>query len=67
MEFLADVPRGSPEWTWDNPKAAAAEFAATHPEFRLEEPVWRFNEGQVRERVTHWPGAFLRCIEESPR
>jgi cephalosporin hydroxylase len=59
MEFLANVPRGKPEWTWDNHKAAATEFAASHPEFRLEEPVWKFNEAQVRQRVTHWPGACL--------
>ena len=64
MEFLADVPRGKPEWTWDNPKAAATEFSAHHPEFRLEEPVWQFNEGQIRQRVTHWPGAFLRRLKE---
>lgn len=63
MEFLADVPRGKPEWTWDNPKAAALEFASRHPEFRLEEPVWMFNEGQIRQRVTHWPGAYLRRLE----
>ena len=62
MEVLADVPRGKPEWTWDNPKAAAAEFAANHPEFILEEPAWRFNEGKIRERVTLWPGAYLRRV-----
>jgi cephalosporin hydroxylase len=62
MEFLADVPRGKPEWTWDNPKAAAAEFAARRTDFRLEEPVWKFNEGQIRDRVTHWPGAYLRRL-----
>ena len=60
MEFLDDVPRGKPEWRTDNPKAAAAEFAAAHSEFSLEEPAWPFNEGNVRERITHWPGCFLR-------
>jgi cephalosporin hydroxylase len=60
MEFLADVPRGQSAWSWDNPKAAAEEFAQKHHEFVLEEPSWRFNEGDVRERVTHWPGAYLR-------
>jgi cephalosporin hydroxylase len=62
MEFLSDVPRGKPEWSLDNPKAAAAEFAKRHPEYRLEEPAWRFNEGRVTERVTHWPGAYLRRL-----
>jgi len=60
MEFLDDVPRGRPEWRTDNPKAAAAQFAVEHPDFALEEPPWPFNEGRVTERVTHWPGCFLR-------
>jgi cephalosporin hydroxylase len=60
MQFLDDVPRGQPHWTHDNPTAAAAEFAAAHPEFVLEEPPFPFNEGMITERVTHWPGAYLR-------
>jgi cephalosporin hydroxylase len=60
MQILHDVPRGKPEWTHDNPTAAAAEFAAAHPEFALEEPPFPFNEGEIKERVTHWPGAYLR-------
>ncbi len=60
MEFLDDVPRGSPAWKTDNPKAAAADFARRHPEFVLEQPPFAFNEGQITEPVTHWPGAYLR-------
>lgn len=61
MEDLHDVPGGRPEWAYDNPKAAAAEFLADHPEFELEEPPpFPFNEGQVQARVTHWPDAYLR-------
>jgi cephalosporin hydroxylase len=60
MEFLHDVPRGRSEWAWDNPRAAAAEFAKRHPEFALEEPPFAFNESAIRERVTHWPDAYLR-------
>jgi len=62
MEDLSDVPRGRAEWREDNPRAAAADFAARHPEFQLEEPPFPFNEGRVRERVTHWPGAYLRRL-----
>jgi len=62
MEFLADVPRGKPEWKWDNPTAAVTEFETRHPEFRLEEPAFRFNEGYITKRVTHWPAAYLRRI-----
>lgn len=60
MKDVHDVPRGNPEWRWDHPTAAAAEFAARHPEFILEQPAWPFNESPLRANVTHWPGAWLR-------
>lgn len=60
IKDLHDVPRGKPEWVWDNPQAAAVEFASKHPEFTLEEPVWIFNESDLTKPVTHWPGAFLK-------
>ena len=31
MKDLHDVPRGTPNWCWDHPTAAAADFAAKHP------------------------------------
>lgn len=60
MKDLFDVPRGQPEWAWDHPAAAAAEFAARHTEFVLEQPSWPFNESELMENITHWPGAWLR-------
>ncbi|MGI9179353.1 MAG: cephalosporin hydroxylase family protein [Longimicrobiaceae bacterium] len=60
MKDLADVPRGDPKWQWDNPAAAAAEFAAEHPEFVIEQPAWPFNESELTENITHWPNAWLR-------
>ena len=60
MKDLYDVPRGNPEWIWDHPTAAAAEFAEKHPEFVLEQPKWPFRESDLTENVTHWPGAWLR-------
>ena len=60
MQYLDNVPRGKPEWKDDNPTAAAREFAARHAEFELQEPPpFVFNEGEVREHITHWPGAWL--------
>lgn len=60
MKDLYDVPLGKPEWRDDHPTAAAAEFAAKHPEFILEQPAWPFSESTLKKNVTHWPGAYLR-------
>jgi cephalosporin hydroxylase len=62
MQDLFDVPRGKPEWVTDNPSAAAAEFAARHSEFVVEQPLWPFNESELTQNITHWPGAWLRRI-----
>jgi len=62
MKEFNDVPRGNPEWIWDNPNRAAQEFAAETPQFLLEQPPWPFNESKLTENVTHWPGAWLRRL-----
>jgi len=62
MKEFNDVPRGNPEWIWDNPNRAAQEFAAETPQFVLEQPPWPFNESKLTENVTHWPGAWLRRL-----
>jgi cephalosporin hydroxylase len=59
MSLVHDAPRGKPEWVEDNPTVAAAEFARRRTDFVLGEPPFPFNEGEVSERVTHWPGAYL--------
>jgi cephalosporin hydroxylase len=64
MKEVAGAPRTASDWTWNNPLDAAAEFAAAHPEFVLEEPPFPFNEGVVTERVTYWPQGFLRRLAE---
>jgi cephalosporin hydroxylase len=60
MKDVYDVPRGNPEWQFNHPTAAAAEFAARHPEFVLAQPSWVFNESELTENLTHWPGAWLQ-------
>lgn len=59
MKDLYDVPRGKPQWASDNPFSATAEFVSRHPEFALEHPQWPFNESELRNNVTHWPGGWL--------
>ena len=60
MGQLAGAPRTDPDWSWNNPKEAALEFVASHPEFAIEEPPFAFNEGSVCERITYWPSSFIR-------
>lgn len=60
MSELANVPRGQAEWATDNPTQAAKDFAAQHPEFSIEQPVWPFNESALENNITHWPGAWLK-------
>ncbi|MFH1039280.1 MAG: CmcI family methyltransferase [PVC group bacterium] len=64
MESLCDVPGGNTGWRYDNPKAAAEDFAAVHPEFIMEDPEFTFNEGKIDFRITYWPSAFLKRIGE---
>lgn len=60
MENLAGAPRSREDWSWNNPKAAAEEFVKNNHDFIIEEPVFPFNEGNVTQRVTYWPKAWLR-------
>lgn len=60
MKDLVGVPRSKPDWAWNNPKAAAEEFVLHNPDFVIEEPIFPFNEGNVSQRVTYWPSAFIR-------
>lgn len=62
MGQVAGAPRTGEDWTWNNPTEAARKFAADNPLFVIEEPPFPFNEGAVTERVTYWPGAYLRRV-----
>jgi cephalosporin hydroxylase len=62
MKNLFDVPRGKKEWILDNPTAAALEFVTENQEFIIEQPEWIFNESELTDNITHWPGAYLRRI-----
>jgi cephalosporin hydroxylase len=62
MKDVFDVPRGNDAWQFNHPTVAAAEFAKSHPNFVVEQPHWPFNESDLTENITHWPGAWLRRI-----
>jgi cephalosporin hydroxylase len=67
MAELSEVPSGRREWLHDNPREAAAEFAARHSEFVLEEPPMPFHSGKTLRRMTYWGGGFLRRRTPSER
>jgi cephalosporin hydroxylase len=60
MAEVAGRPGSKPGWEWDNPSEAAREFAAKHSDFVLEDPGFLFNEGYIKQQITHWPSAYLR-------
>jgi cephalosporin hydroxylase len=62
MQQVAGAPRSAPDWATNNPRRAAKDFVASHPDYAIEEPVWPFNEGVVDRRVTYWPDAFIRRL-----
>ncbi|HEV2811810.1 MAG TPA: CmcI family methyltransferase [Solirubrobacteraceae bacterium] len=62
MGRVVGAPRTEPDWGWNNPVTAIEEFLGEDPRFVEEEPAFAFNEGQVTERVTYWPRAYLRRV-----
>src|SRR5262245_18853341 len=63
MGDLAGLPGARSDWSWDNPREAALEFAQHHLEFALDPPPFPFNEGNIKERVTYWPSAYIRRVD----
>ena len=62
MGDLEGAPRSQKDWSWNNPAAAAIEFAQSRTDFVMEEPSFAFNEGAINERVTYWPNSYLRRV-----
>ena len=63
MKDLIGAPRSNSDWDINNPQSAVNDFIAENSDFILEEPSFLFNEGQIKERVTYWPNAYLRRIK----
>ncbi len=62
MQQVVGAPRSAPDWSENNPLKAAKDFVAEDDRFVIEEPEWLFNEGAVRDRVTYWPGCYVRRV-----
>ncbi|MBW7875154.1 MAG: cephalosporin hydroxylase family protein [Candidatus Cloacimonetes bacterium] len=63
MFDLEYVPRGGKNWSVDNPMKAAQDFVAQNPNFTIEQPSWPFNESELGENITHWPGAWIKRVK----
>lgn len=62
MQLVAGGPRTGPDWSWNNPNQAAAEFARDNPDFVLEEPEFLFNESPLSKGVTYYRGGYLKRV-----
>lgn len=62
MGQLVGAPRSKPDWGWNNPQAAAAEFVAQDARFVISPPLPVFNEGMIQHGPTYWPGAWVKRI-----
>ncbi len=60
MDVLPGLPGARDEWSWDNPKAAIAEFLERHAQFEKASPPSLFNENGVADGGSYWPGGYLR-------
>lgn len=63
MRDLVATPGADNDFAWNNPAAAAAAFAAMHPEFAHKAPERVFNESVLSQDVTYWPDAWLKRIQ----
>ena len=62
MQLVAGDPRTGSDWTSNNPREAATEFARNHPDFVVEEPPFAFNESPLSAAVSYCSGGFLRRV-----
>jgi cephalosporin hydroxylase len=53
------------DWSWNNPREAAREFAARRDDFSLESPVFAFNESPLSEPVSYWASGWLKRIRQA--
>ena len=70
QEFLHETPRAKNDhpgyfdtWETNNLKKSAEDFVKVNPEFKIIEPAFPFNEGNINFRVTHWPSAFIQKLQ----
>lgn len=55
-----DYPGYAETWGHNNPLQAINDFTKGNPDFRIVEPEFPFNEGNIDFRVTYWPSCYLQ-------
>lgn len=59
MELVAGMPRTGPDWDWNNPRTAIAEFLAARPEFSSSKAARPFDESNEVPDCSHHPDGWL--------
>jgi cephalosporin hydroxylase len=62
MTSVAGAPLAGTDWSWNNSREAAADFAQRNEDFVLDPPAPIFNEGFITESVSYWTGGWLRRV-----
>ena len=62
MTLAAGGPRTTPEWPWNNPCQAAAEFVQENRDFVLDEPAFSFNESLLTRGLSYYRGGWVRRV-----
>ena len=60
MEHVAGMPRTAPDWSWNNPKPAVADFLAANPDFEPVPMPRPFDESLDVPDCSHHPQGWLR-------
>jgi cephalosporin hydroxylase len=62
MERAVGLPRSSPDWVFDNPNSAVADFVRANPDYVVDEPAFAFNESLISRPVSYSAGGIVRRI-----
>lgn len=62
MQQVSGMPRAGNDWSWNNPRAAVAEFLRAHPDFVQVSPPRPFDESQQVPDCTYHPDGWLRRV-----
>jgi cephalosporin hydroxylase len=62
MGLVKGLDRTADDWDWNNPEQAALSFVEKTSDFEIVEPPFPFNESKLADRVTYWPGCYIKRV-----